>query len=190
MAGCRASGRTPARSAGASTARPCAPEVWKVSWPAPPDAGLGEAGDEAGQGVVGNGEDDEVGGGDDLVGRQQRDAGQQAGGALGGGGGETGGGDDVVAGGGEGGAEDGADSAGADDAHAEAGGCGGGGGQPGSAKGPAGSRHRCNLSFQSLSGTGRRGWPTPSWVTGVVLVVRWSCPAVASSRCNRMCRAG
>src|SRR3954451_15653442 len=34
MAGCRASGRTPARSAGARTARPCAPDVWNVSWPA------------------------------------------------------------------------------------------------------------------------------------------------------------
>ena len=143
MAGCSASGSTPASSAGASTARPCAPEVWKVSWPRAPGAGLGQAGDQAGQGVVGHGEDDEVGGGDHLVGGQQRDAGQQAGGALGGGGGEARGGDDVVAGGGERGAQDGADAAGADDAHAEAGGGGGGGGQPGSAEGPAGSRHRC-----------------------------------------------
>ena len=127
----------------------------------PPGAGLGEAGDQAGERVVGDGEHDEVGGGDDLVGGEQRDAGQQAGGALGGGGGEAGGGDDVVSGGGERGAEDGADTAGADDAHAEAGGRGGRGGESGSADGSCGQQASCTLSFQSLAGTGRR-WPPPS----------------------------
>ena len=148
----------------------------------PPGAGLGQAGDQAGQGVVGNGEDDQVGGGDDLVGGQQRDAGQQAGGAFGGGGGETRGGDDVVAGGGERGAEDGADTAGADDAHAEAGGRGGGGGQSGSAKGPAGSRHRCTSrsSPSRVPDVGRglhRRRPQGScwWCGGAVL--RWRRPA-------------
>jgi hypothetical protein len=141
MAGCSASGRTPTRSAGASTARPCAPEVWKVSWPASPGPGLRQALDEPGQGVVGDGEDDEVRGGDDLVGRQQGDAGEQPGGAFGGGGGQARGGDHVVAGGGERCAEDGPDTSGADDAHAEAGGGGDCRGKAGSTKCPAASRH-------------------------------------------------
>ena len=108
----------------------------------PPRAGLREARDEPGEGVVGDGEDHEVAGGDHLVGVEQRNAGQQAGGALGGGGGEAGRGD-VVTRGCEGCAQDGADPAGADDAHAEAGGGGGGREKSGSADGPAGSRHRC-----------------------------------------------
>src|SRR4051812_6106452 len=35
IAGCRASGRAPATTAGASTPRPCVPEVWATIWPAP-----------------------------------------------------------------------------------------------------------------------------------------------------------
>src|SRR3712207_8756047 len=54
----------------------------------------GQAGDEAGEDVVGHGQHDQVAGGDDLVGGEQRDAGQQPGGALGGGGGHPRGGED------------------------------------------------------------------------------------------------
>ena len=98
---------------------------------AAPGAGPGEPGDQAGEGVVGDGQHDEVAGGHHLVGAHQRHPGQQPGGALGGRGGQARGRDHLVAGGGERGAEDGAHPAGADHAHAQAGGGLGGRGQPG-----------------------------------------------------------
>src|SRR3569833_4757862 len=93
---------------------------------AAPGPGLGEAGDQPGESVVGDGEDDHVAGGDHLVRGQQRNTGQPPGGAHGGGGGQTGGGVLVVAGGGEGGPEGGADPAGSQHADAQSGGSLGG----------------------------------------------------------------
>ena len=180
-------GQDALRSAGASTASPwrrrCEGQLAGA-----PRAGLGEAGDQARQRVVGDGEHDEVGGGDDLVGGDEGDAGKQPGGALGRGGGDARGGDDVMAGGGERGTEDGADTSGADDTHAEAGGRGGCRGsvrQHGRACGEQASLH---LSFQSLAGTGRRS-RSPPWEAAwyvVLAVLRLT----TASRCNRMCRAG
>ena len=190
MAGCSASGRTPARSAGASTARPCAPEVWKVSWPARQAPVSARPATRPAQGVVGDGEDHEVGGGDDLVGGQQRDAGQQAGGALGGGGGEAGGGDDVVAGGGERGAQDGADPAGADDAHAEAGGRGGGGGSPAARTVLRGAGIGAPLVPVPVGYRTSVAAPTVVRPPGRAVCCRAVVLLLASSRCNRMCRAG
>ena len=182
MAGCSASGSTPGQLRGREHGEAVRAGGVEGQLAAPPGAGLRQARDEPGQGVVGNGEDDQVGGGDDLVGRQQRDAGQQARGPLGGGGGQARGGDHVVAGGGERGAQDGADPAGAHDAHAEAGGSGGGGGADRQRAGSCGEQASVHLSFQSLSGTGRREWPPPLEVTGSCwscggAVLRWRRPA-------------
>jgi hypothetical protein len=80
----------------------------------------GEAAEHAGQGVVGQGEQDQVGAGDDLVRRQQRDTGQQVLRAPHGLGGDPGGGRDRVAGPGEGGPEHRADPAGGDHADGQA----------------------------------------------------------------------
>ena len=68
IAGCRASGRTPDRAAGASTASPCAPEVCATTWPArhaPVSASPATSGGEL---VVRDGQQHQVGPGHDLVG--------------------------------------------------------------------------------------------------------------------------
>ena len=139
MAGCSASGRTPARSAGARTARPWAPEVWNVSWPARHVPVSARPRDPAGCRRGRRGPRGRWRRPPRRRGAAERRA---AGGrALGGGGGEAGRGDDRDRGG-ECGAQDGADPAGADDAHAEA----GGGRWPGEVRQrgrSCGSRHRC-----------------------------------------------
>ena len=165
--------------------------MWKASWPARQAPVSARPATSPAQGVVGDGEHDEVGGGDHLVGGQQRDAGQQAGGALGGGGGEAGGGDDVVAGGGERGAEDGADPAGADDAHAEAGGRGGRRGR-GRQRGRVLRAAGIGAPLVPVPGGYRTSGVAHTVVEplGVVRVVRSAVLRLASPRCNRMCHAG
>ena len=75
-----------------------------------------EHGDDVGQHVVGDGQQQQVAGAGDRGGLLGRDAGQQRGDPAARGVGLTGGGDDLVAGAAEGGGEDGSDPAGADDA--------------------------------------------------------------------------
>ena len=105
--------------------------------------GGGQAGDQAGERVVGHGEQQQAGARGHLVGGQQRDAGQQPLGARHGGVRHAGGGHDAVPRPGEGRAEDGADPAGADDADGEPRRVGGGQGR---------ARREVHGPFQSSEG--------------------------------------
>ena len=82
----------------------------------------GKTADQAGQDVVGHGEQDEVRSGGGLVGGHEGDAGQERLGPVDRRPGDPGGGDDPVAGGGQRGADDGPDPAGGDHADGEPGG--------------------------------------------------------------------
>lgn len=121
IAGCRASGRAPARSAGSSTWVPYRPEVWTSSLSGPHGSGLGEAFDQTGKRVVGDGQQHELGAREDLGGSHQRDVGEQCGGPAHRCVGDTGHRDRAVPGELQRGGEGGADPSRADDSDGEAG---------------------------------------------------------------------
>src|SRR5699024_6617174 len=89
-----------------------------------PAAGVGDALDEAGEGVVRDGEEDELGALDDLGDLEHRDPRQKRVDAVAAVLGHRAGADDAVPGGPQRAAEDGTDAARADDAHAESSGSG------------------------------------------------------------------
>ena len=93
--------------------------MWTTYWPSWIAPAGGEHGDDVGQHVVGDGQQEQVAGAGDGRGLLDGYAGQQGGDPAAGGVGLTGGGDDLVAGGAQGGGQDGADAAGADDADAQ-----------------------------------------------------------------------
>lgn len=120
IAGCRARKRAAAGGVehlGAVTARGVHEEL-----PGAHGAGLGEAGHQRRQGVVGDREQDELGTPQDLLGGDEGDAGQERLGPAPGGVGDAGGGHRAVPGELQGGGEGRADAAGADDADGESGG--------------------------------------------------------------------
>ena len=77
IAGCRASGSAPTAVGGREHGEAVRAGGVGDELPGAQRAGLGQAGDQAGERVVGHGEQHQVGGGGDLVGGEQRDAGQQ-----------------------------------------------------------------------------------------------------------------
>ena len=126
----------------------CARRSWPA-WIAPLALSIG---DDVGQHVVGDGQQQQVAGARDGGGLVAGDAGQQGRDAVAGGVGLAGGGDDLVAGGAQRGGEDGTDATGADDADL------------------AGRwRHVSNLSFQSRRPPLPRVREGPVWVPDDVL---------------------
>ena len=118
IAGCMATGRAPTRGRGASTSRPCRPEVCTTYWPARIAPHATSMSTTLLEHVVGHGEQQQVAGAGDGGRLERGYAGQQRLDAGAGGVGLAGGGDDLVAGRAERGGQDGADPAGADDADA------------------------------------------------------------------------